>query len=433
MDRFRQQREIFLEALKKDAAIVFSSLEQHRNGDSEYPYRQSSDVLYLSGWEQPDAVLLFRPESPESFIMFVQPKEPSREIWTGIRPGPEGAMQDYGADVAYPISELATRLPALLQGYKTLHHSFGINKKNDKTVRKAIEKSRRLGKNHGTDFPESFHSLSHTLHRLRLYKSPAEIELLKTAAHITNLAHCAAMKVTKPGAFEYELEAELLYHFRKHGGVGPGYTPIVGGGANAVILHYIENNAELKDGELVCVDAGCEYQWYTADVTRTWPVNGQFSAAQKKLYNAVLKAEEASIAACIVGNQFMDIHQASVQSLTESLVELGFLEGAVDTLIEEKKYAKWFMHGTSHWLGLDVHDVGAYADSGQSISLAPGMILTIEPGIYVAVDDESAPEEFRGMGIRIEDDILIADEAPINLTAAIPKTVAAIERVMRGE
>ena len=430
MDRFTNQREKFLQALGEDAAIIFSSLEHLRNGDAEFPYRQSSDVLYLSGWEQPEAVLLFRPQSPESFVMFVQPKERSREIWTGIRPGPEGAMKDYGAAVAYPIAELEKRLPALLQGYKTLHHSFGLDKKNDKLLRKAIDKSRRLGKDHGTDFPESFYSLSHTLHRQRLYKSQEEIAVLQRAAAITKDAHCAAMKVTKPGGFEYQLEAELLYHFRKMGGVGPGYTPIVGGGSNAVILHYIENNAELNDGDLVCVDAGCEYEWYTADVTRTWPVNGRFSASQTKLYNAVLKALEASISVSVVGNQFMDVHRTAVRSLTESLVALGFLDGDIDTLIEEEKYKKWFMHGTSHWLGLDVHDVGAYAKSGNSILLEPGMVFTIEPGLYVAEGDESAPEEFRGMGIRIEDDILISEDGPINLTEAVPKTIAEIEKLM---
>jgi Xaa-Pro aminopeptidase len=280
------------------------------------------------------------------------------------------------------------------------------------------------------DYPERYFSLSHTLHRLRLYKSSEEISVLKEAARITKEGHCAAMKATKPGAFEYELEAELIYHFRKNGGSGPGYTSIVGGGSNAVILHYIENDSPLQDGDLVCVDAGCEYQWYTADVTRTWPVNGRFSEPQKKLYNAVLKAQEASIEASVVGNNFLDIHYATLRSLVESLVELEFLEGKVETLIEEEAYKAWYMHGTSHWLGLDVHDVGSYASKGSSMSLGIGMVLTIEPGLYIAPDDERVPEEFRGIGIRIEDDILVSQDGPIVLTEDIPKTVEAIEIFM---
>ena len=431
MQRYKEQRNKFLEALNGDAALIFSAPEHHRNGDSHYPYRQSSDMIYLTGWTQPEAVLLLRPNAKEPFILFVQPKDPARETWTGVRPGPKGAVETFGADAAYPISELAKRLPSLLQGYSGLHYDFGESSEHDTLVQNAVAAARRLGKNNGMDFPERFFSLSHTLHKIRLFKSEAEIEILKKAASITKNAHCAAMKATKPGAYEYELEAEILYHFRKNGGTGPGYTPIVGGGNNAVILHYIENNAVLKDGDLVCVDAGCEYDSYTADVTRTWPVNGTFSEAQKTLYNAVLKAQEASIHASVVGNSFLDVHYATIRSLVESMIELGFLDGDIDTLIEEETYKEWYMHSTSHWLGMDVHDVGSYASKGSSTPLQAGMVLTIEPGLYIAANDERVPEEFRGMGIRIEDDVLISAEGPIVLTQEIPKTVADIEAFMQ--
>ena len=430
MQRYKEQRDRFLEALNGDAALIFSAPEHIRNGDSHFPFRQSSDVIYLSGWTQPEAVLLLRPNSKEPYILFVQPKDPAREIWTGVRPGPEGAVEDFGADAAYPIKELSQRLPALLQGYSGLHYDFAEDEANDLLVKNAIAAARRLGKNNGMDFPERFFSLSHTLHRLRLIKSNAEIDIIKKSASITKEAHCAAMKATKPGAYEYELEAEVLYHFRKNGGTGPGYTPIVGGGANAVILHYIENNAVLNDGDLVCVDAGCEYESYTADVTRTWPVNGRFSDAQKSLYNAVLKAQEASIQASVVGNSFLDIHHATVRSLVESLIALGFLEGDVETNIAEESYKEWYMHGTSHWLGMDVHDVGSYASKGSSSPLQAGMVLTIEPGLYIASDDVRVPEEYRGIGIRIEDDILVSEDGPIVLTQDIPKTVEDIESLM---
>ena len=432
MQRYYNQRSRFLTELGEDAALIFSAPEHHRNGDAEYPYRQSSDILYLTGWTQPQAVVLLRPSSEEPFILFVQPKEPTREIWTGVRPGPEGAVDTYGADAAYPISELKKRLPALLQGYSGLHYDFGENEAHDTLVRNAISGARRLGKNNGMDFPNRICSLSHTLHKLRLIKSSDEIEVLKKAASITKDAHCAAMRATKPGVYEYELEAELLYHFRKNGGSGPGYTPIVGGGENAVILHYIENDSELQDGDLVCIDAGCEYEWYTADVTRTWPVNGTFSPAQRELYAAVLKSQEDSIRASIVGNSFLDVHHAAVHSLVTSMIELGFLEGDVDELIEEEAYKSWYMHGTSHWLGMDVHDVGSYASKGNSMPLEAGMVLTIEPGLYIAADDERVPEQYRGIGIRIEDDILISEEGPISLTEDIPKGIEEIESFMKA-
>lgn len=423
-------RERFMSKLGNDAALFFGAQHHLRNGDAEYSFRQSSDVLYLTGWRDPDVAILLRPNSDKPFVMFVQPKDPQREIWTGRRDGPEGAVNLYGADQAFPYSELSKQLPLLLQGHNRLHYRFAENHQHDKLLMRSIAKARKQGKQNGLDFPEMFIDPSHTLHRLRLLKSDAEIKVLQKAAEITNLAHRAAMAMTKPGVFEYQLEAEISHVFRKNGGNGPGYTTIVGGGENAIILHYIENKDPLKAGDLVCVDAGCEYQWYTADVTRTWPVSGTFTDAQKELYEAVLEAQYSAIAAARVGNEFMDVHNAAVRSLTESLVQLGFLQGDIESLIENKEYKRWYMHGTSHWLGLDVHDVGPYGGKGESATLQQGMVLTIEPGLYVAPDDEEAPERFRGIGIRIEDDILIASDGPINLTESVPKTIEEIEAIV---
>ena len=427
---YAENRQRFMDALGDDAGLFFGQHHHLRNGDAEFPYRQSSDILYLSGWEDPEVAVLLRPKSDKPFIMFVQPKDPKREIWTGRRPGPTGAESFYGADAAYPFSELKERLPSLLQGHKRLHYRFAEDAANDRMLMQAVSSARRKGRENGLDFPEIFVDPSHILHRLRLVKSPKEIQILQKAADITDQAHRAAMAMTREGVFEYELESTISHVFRMNGGNGPGYTTIVGGGENAVILHYIKNDAVLQDGDLVCVDAGCEFGWYTADVTRTWPVNGKFTPAQKKLYEAVLTSQLKAIEAARVGNCFLDIHHAALRSLTESLVEFGFLEGDIEELIEEKKYQKWYMHGTSHWLGLDVHDVGPYGERGESHRLDAGMVLTIEPGLYVAPDDDEAPEEFRGMGIRIEDDILIAPEGPIVLTQAVPKTVAEIEAIV---
>ncbi len=428
---YASNRQRFLKALGNDAAaIIFSSPMVTRSNDTEYAYRPHSDILYLSGWAEPDSALLLRPGSDEPFILFVQPKDKAREIWTGIRPGPEGAVLHYGADGAYLIDELRKRLPALLQGYSILHHQFTQDSEHDRLVMNSVASARRMAARNGMAAPSSFVDLGALLHQQRLIKSSEELGLMRQAADITAQAHIEAMKITAPGVYEYELEAVISYTFRKNGGSGPGYTSIVGGGENAVILHYISNDQPLKDGDLVCVDAGCEFSWYTADVTRTWPVNGRFSPAQKELYQAVLQAQLASIEASQPGAHFDDVHLATVRSMTNSLVELGFLQGDVEDLIAEGAFRKWFMHGTSHWLGIDVHDTGRRAELGNSTVLREGMVLTIEPGLYVAADDEQAPERFRGMGIRIEDDILIGSSGPINLTQAVPKSIDEIEAVM---
>ena len=429
---YTDNRRRFLENLNGDAAIIFSNPHLTRSHDTEFPYRQSSDILYLSGWEDPQSVIVLRPNSDEPFILFVQPKDEEKEIWTGRRLGPEGAVKEYGADAAYPIDELYKRLPALLQGYETLHYRFTESPERDRRVMKAVGAAKRMARRNGMKAPKYFVDLDDVLHQQRLIKSDLEISIMKKAAEITKEAHIAAMRCTAPGVNECELDAKISQVFRARGGSGPGYTSIVGGGDNAVILHYISNNAPLQDGDIVCVDAGCEYAWYTADVTRAWPVNGVFSQAQRELYSAVLDAQKASIEAVQIGASFADVHLASVYSLTKSLIELGFLKGDVQDRIDDLSYRKYFMHGTSHWLGIDVHDMGKREEDGQSMILREGMVLTIEPGLYVASTDQNAPSKYRGIGIRIEDDILVSSMGPINLTKEIPKEIEDIESVMRG-
>ena len=422
-----------------EALLVFASPEHLRNNDAEYRYRQHSDVLWLTGWRDPECAVLVRKGAEQPFVMFVQPRNPEREVWTGRRAGPEGARQLYGADDAFEFSELAEKLPALLQGVRTLHYRFADDAAHDRLLMGSIAKARRAARRSGLDVPVLFADPELVLHDLRLHKSEGEVALLRRAAAITGEAHVAAMAATAPGVHEYELEALIDSTFRRRGGWGAGYTTIVGGGDNATILHYIVNDAPLRSGTLVCVDAGCEVEGYTADVTRTWPVDGTFTPAQRELYQAVLDAQIAAVDACVPGTTHYEIHALTTRLLTQSMCRLGLLAGdaddpaEIDRLIEAGAQKRYFMHGTGHWLGLDVHDVGAYGGGGSSTALAPGMVLTIEPGIYVAPDDTEAPERFRGMGIRIEDDILVTDGAPENLTAAIPKTIEAVERACRGE
>jgi Xaa-Pro aminopeptidase len=432
-DLFSSNRARFFAGLGSDAALLFGAPHFLRNGDAEFRYRQSSDVYYLTGWEDPEVAVLFRPGADQPLVMFVQAKNPDMEIWTGHRWGPEGAMSRFGADQAYPYEELAQRLPDLLQGHRALHYRFADDADRDQLLIGALGKARRKARKNGMSVPDAFFDPSRVLHELRLIKQPLELERLDKASALTADAHIAAMKATRAGVYEYELESVIDHTFRRGGGMGPGYTSIVGGGKNATVLHYIENADTLKDGDLVCVDAGCEYGMYTADVTRTWPVNGIFSEAQAALYQVVLDAQNAAIAQASVGNTWRSIHQVACRVLTEGMVAIGLLEGEVDDLVADEKYKRWYMHGTSHWLGLDVHDVGAYFQDGDSRVLEPGMVLTVEPGLYIPADAEDAPEAFRGIGIRIEDDVLITETGNRVLTEAAPKTISDIEAVMGAQ
>jgi len=432
-DLYAQHRAALLDALDGDAALLFSPPHPLRNGDAEYRYRQDSDILYLTGWRDPECVVLLRPGAEQPFVMFVQAKDPEREVWTGRRAGPEGAIERYGADTAYEIGDLDEHLPELLQGYRTLHYRFAVDAQRDARVARAVAKARRACRRNGLDVPDAFIDPARVLHELRLHKTAGEVEILRRAATITARAFDQAMGRTAPGVFEYELESHIEHTFRREGGWGPGYTTIVGGGVNATILHYITNDAPLNAGDLVCIDAGCEVDGYTADVTRTWPVDGRFTPAQRELYQAILDVQLGCIEQCRAGGRFLDVHEFAVRGLTVAMVRLGLLDGepddeaCIDQHIEDETYKRYYMHGTSHWLGLDVHDAGVYNRDGESRPLQAGMVLTVEPGLYIPADDPDAPERFRGVGIRIEDDVLVTDGDPDVLTAAIPKTVEALE------
>ena len=432
-EMFANHRERLFEALGDDDAVLLFGAPHHlRNGDAEFKYRPDSDVYHLTGWDAPDVAVLLRPKADQRFVMFVQKRDPDMEIWTGRRWGPEGAKSRFGADEAYEYAELAEKLPELLQGSRNLHYRVADDADRDRLLMGALKSARRKARRNGLDVPDAFIDPSRVLHELRLLKTDHEISVMKKAAEITCKAHIAAMGITAPGVTEFELESVIEHTFRTQGGNGPGYTSIVGSGPNATILHYIENSDAMKDGHLVCVDAGCEYGFYTADVTRTWPVNGTFTKPQAALYQAVLDAQEAAIAQAVEGNSMRSVHQVTVRALTEGMVRLGLLRGEVDDLIADESYRRYYMHGTSHWLGLDVHDVGAYFKAGDSRALEPGMVLTIEPGIYVAEDDEEAPEAYRGIGIRIEDDVLITADGNDVLTAAVPKSIAEVEAAVRA-
>lgn len=428
---FAARRDAYMHALGPRAVAVVRSLpERLRNGNAYHRFRQHSDLYYLTGFAEPETTLVLRPGASEDrVVMFVRPRDPEMEVWDGRRAGLEGAKATYGADQAYPASELGQRLADLIANADELSYALGLDDDFDRQVTGAIARLRRTERK-GKRPPRAVVDPRVALHEQRLHKRPEELAALRKAAAITAEAHLRAMQIGRPGAFEHEIEAELEYAFRRRGGNGPGYSTIVGAGENATILHYIENRCAIADGDLVLVDAGCEYDHYTADVTRTWPANGRFSPAQRRVYEAVLAVQKQAVALAVPGATIDQIHDHCVRGLTAAMIELGLLEGPVDERIADLSYKRYFMHGTSHWLGMDVHDVGAYTQDGAARTLAPGMVITVEPGLYVAIDAAGVPAELRGIGVRIEDDVAITADGNEVLTAAVPKEVAAIEAVI---
>ena len=430
---FAQHRQMLLDHLADDEAVLlFGSPHHLRNGDAEFRYRPSSDLYWLTGWPDPDVALLVRHgEAP--FTLFVQPKNAEMEVWTGYRPGPEGAVEDYGMDAAFDIEELPDKLIEALQGISVLHHAWAEDADNDSLLAAVLKKAARKARKSKQATPLTFHHPTRLLHELRLKKTDAEVAVMREAARVTALAHIAAMEAAAPGVGEWEIDALLTYTYRREGGEGSGYTNIVAGGENACILHYIKNDQPLEDGDLLLIDSGGEVGFYTADVTRTFPVNGRFTAPQRKVYEIVLDAQLQSIDVARAGRSYSEMHEVATRRLVEGMIELGLLEGDVDELIEESAHKKYYMHGTGHWLGLDVHDVGLYVKDGESRPLEPGMIVTVEPGLYIPIDDEDAPEQYRGIGVRIEDDVLVTDGEPDVLTADIPKTIEEVEAACRRD
>ena len=411
-------------------AIIPSAREQLRSRDTEFHFRQDSDFYYLSGFSEPDAVLVLIPGRRHGqFVMFCREKDPDMELWNGDRAGPDGACADYGADDAFPVGDIDDILPGLIEGRERVYYSMGRSAGFDRQIMGWVN-SIRSKEAAGAVPPGEFNDLNHMLHDMRLSKSAAELRLMRRAADITARAHQRAMRQCRPGMYEYQLEAELQHEFLTSGARHPAYLSIVGSGANGCTLHYVANSAKMRDGDLVLVDAGCELDYYAADVTRTFPVNGRFSPPQRALYELVLRAQEAAIAEIRPGNHWNQPHDASVRVITAGLVQLGLLRGKVANLIKRKAYRDFYMHRVGHWLGLDVHDVGDYRVGGEWRLLEPGMVMTVEPGIYVAPQNRKVAAKWRGIGIRIEDDVVVTRDGCEVMTAKAPKTVEEIEALM---
>jgi Xaa-Pro aminopeptidase len=414
---------------RNGAAIVPAAHEVVRARDTHYRFRQNSDFQYLTGFPEPEAIMVLIPGRKEGeYVLFVRPRDVEREIWDGRREGPEGAVANYGADEAYNLDQLGAVLPRLLAGRDTLHYTLGEFPELDARIAAHLRLLREISRR-GAAAPTTMVSLDVTLHEMRLFKSRAEVALMKQAAEVSARAHVRAMRSTRPGRNEWQVASEIHAEFEL-AGLQPGYGSIVGGGDNACILHYTENNQTLRDGDLLLIDAGGEFEGYTADITRTFPVNGRFSPAQKALYEVVLKANLAAIKELRPGNSVGKPHELATRILTQGLVDLGLLKGQVEQLIEEGKHRQFYMHGTGHWLGMDVHDVGRYKLDGKFRKFEPGMIMTVEPGLYIAPNTPNVPKEFLGMGIRVEDDVLVTDSGPLVLTSGVPKDVADIEALM---
>lgn len=432
-NELRQRRRALLDAIGPDGVMIIPAAgEVTRNRDVHYPFRQNSDFLWLTGFPEPDALAVLAPKHKDGdYVLFVRPHDPERERWDGRRCGTEGAIKGYRAKAAFALEELDKRLPDVLASRRRLYFPLGADDAFHLRVMQWLRAVKAQARK-GVTAPVELVDSGELIHERRLRKSPAEQAIMREAARISAAAHGELMRQCRPGMNEQQLESLFLHACRREGAREQAYPPIVAGGDNACILHYVDNQDALQDGALVLVDAGCEFMSYASDITRTFPVNGRFSSAQRELYELVLEAQRAAIAKAQPGNPWDAPHRAALQVLTQGLVRLGFLDGTtktVKTLIKEEGYKAFYMHRTGHWLGLDVHDVGAYQCDGRWRPLEPGMTLTVEPGLYVAQDAE-VPEAYRGTGIRIEDDVLITERGPQILSDAVPKDPDEIEALM---
>ena len=430
----RIQLKKFIESMEPNSiAIIPAAHEVTRSYDSEFKFRQDSDFWYLTGFPEPDAIAVIDPSSKKPFTLYVRPRDPLMETWYGRRQGVEGAVKNYGADRAFSVERFGADMAKLLDGKDTLYYRFSVDRNLDTRILDylAEQRVRRLK----TAYPP------HTIidptiitGEMRLYKSADEIKLMQRAADIAAEAHVLAMKKVKPGMNEGQVESLLEAYMRDQGASGVAYNSIIGGGDNATILHYVENNMPLKDGDLILIDAGAEYQGYASDITRTFPINGKFTKAQREVYDVVLDVQLQCIEFTKTGNTHLQRQEYSIELLTEGMKKLGLLKGKTKDLIKKKAYMKYYMHGVGHWLGLDVHDAGRYyvdQQAKQSKPYAPGMVLTVEPGLYIPPDDKSAPAKFRGIGVRIEDDVLVTKDGNLNLTAGVTKDPDEIEAIMQ--
>lgn len=430
---FAERRQRLMAQMKPHSiAIIPSAQLAPRNRDVDYAFRQDSDFYYLTGFDEPDAVMVLIPGREEGeYVVFCQDRDPEMEIWHGYRAGPEGLKSEYGADQAHPNGLIDNEMPSLLDGCERIYYAIGCDEGLDAQVRGWLNAIRAHARQ-GAVPPTEMVMLDHLLHEMRLFKSEDEAGLMRQAGEISALGHVRAMQACKPGMTEYQLEAEITHHFAVNRCRQAAYPSIVGGGDNACVLHYTENAEVLSDGDLVLIDAGCELDYYAGDITRTFPVNGRFSEEQKALYQLVLDAQEACIELVKPGTPWNEVHDLSVEIITRGLVELGLLKGDVEELVENGAYREFYMHRVGHWLGMDVHDVGDYKVDGKWRLLEPGMVMTVEPGIYVSPFNDKVEERWRGIGIRIEDDVLVTEAGCEVLTASVPKRVEEIEALMAG-
>jgi Xaa-Pro aminopeptidase len=427
----RRRRQLMRMIGKGGIAILPAAPTRVRNRDVEYAYRQDSDFHYLTGFPEPEAVAVLMPGREHGeYVLFCRDRDPLRETWDGRRAGPEGAVRDFSADDAFPIGDIDDILPGMLEHSERVYYTMGLSAEFDQRLLGWVNQLRAAAKS-GVSTPTEFVALDHLLHDMRLFKSRGEVAAMRKAAKIAAGAHVRAMRACRPGMMEYEIEAEFLHEFRRHDAT-TSYHPIVGGGANGCILHYVENRDLLKEGDLLLIDAGCEYDYYASDITRTFPVSGRFSPEQRALYEVVLEAQLAAIDKVRPGNHWDDPHDAAVRVLTRGLVRLGLLKGRLPTLIKNGDYRQFYMHRTGHWLGLDVHDVGDYKVGEEWRILEPGMVLTVEPGLYIAPGSRGVAKKWWGTGIRIEDDVLVTPDRAEVLSADAPKDPDEIERVMQA-
>jgi Xaa-Pro aminopeptidase len=428
----RPQLEEFMRRMTpKSIAIIPGAHDTRRSNDTHYRFRQDSDFFYLTGFEEPDSLAVITPEKDPKYTLFVRPRDPEREIWDGRRAGVEGAKSEFGAGEAYPIEEFQAKLADYLDGADVLYYRLGVNRDLDDTIIKEIARMRALNRK-PIHPPQTIVDPGKIVHEMRVVKSPEELEIMQQAADIAAEAHREAMKAVRPGMKEYQIEALIEQVFRRHGAAAPAYTSIVGAGPNATVLHYINNDGELRDGDLLLVDAGAEYRGYASDITRTFPINGRYSPAQREIYDLVLKAQMACVEMVRPGVTHDQLKQHSIEVLTEGMVELGLLKGKPEELIKEKKHEKFYMHGLGHMLGIDVHDVGRYYFGQESRALEPGVVMTVEPGIYVSPNSEDVPEKYLGIGVRIEDDVLCTNNGPRVLTHKVPKHAEEIEELIQS-
>jgi Xaa-Pro aminopeptidase len=429
---FAKRRQRLIEIMGPDSIAVLPNAKvSTRNRDVDYLFRSDSNFHYLTGFDEPESVLVIVPGRPHGeYILFCRERDLEKEIWDGYRAGQEGAIEKYGADDSYPYSDLNDILPGLLENKQKVYYTMGNVPSFDHRLIEWLNHLRNASRQ-GKHSPYEMIELDHILNELRLYKSSAEIKAMRYAAEVSAKAHVRAMEFTSVGKWEYEVEAEIIHEFMKSNCRSPAYPSIVGGGENGCILHYIENDHKLKNNDLLLIDAGAEYDYYAADITRTFPVNGKFTPAQKALYTIVLDAQKAAIAEVKPGNHWNQPHEAAVRVITEGLLGLGLLQGELEQLIHDESYREFYMHRTGHWLGMDVHDVGDYKVGGQWRLLEPGMVLTVEPGIYIR-DPEHIHKKWHFIGIRIEDDVLVTKTGHEVLTHGVPKEIHEIEALMAG-